>query len=148
MDKVIYKVNRDTNPEEKSIKLNPILENFFVKLCLVGVSIFLFYNIYHSVTITAQKLEISRNARKEVNDLRMENLKMSMELEEMKSSEYLEIQARDRLDLSASDEYVFIIDPVLLKDAESVISSYINDSEQKETRQVYQVWMDFFEDGI
>jgi len=148
MDKVIYKVNRDTNSEEKSIKLNPILENFFVKLCLVGVSIFLFYNIYHSVTITAQKLEISRNARKEVNDLRMENLKMSMELEEMKSSEYLEIQARDRLDLSASDEYVFIIDPVLLKDAESVISSYINDSEQKETRQVYQVWMDFFEDGI
>lgn len=148
MDKVIYKVNRDTNPEEKSIKLNPILENFFVKLCLVGVSIFLFYNIYHSVTITAQKLEISRNARKEVNDLRMENLKMSMELEEMKSSEYLEIQARDRLDLSASDEYVFIIDPVLLKDAESVISSYINDSEQRETRQVYQVWMDFFEDGI
>lgn len=148
MDKVIYKVNRDTNPEEKSIKLNPILENFFVKLCLVGVSIFLFYNIYHSVTITAQKLEISRNARKEVNDLRMENLKMSMELEEMKSSEYLEIQARDRLDLSASDEYVFIIDPVLLKDAESVISSYINDSEQREIRQVYQVWMDFFEDGI
>ena len=148
MDKVIYKVNRDTNSEEKSIKLNPILENFFVKLCLVGVSIFLFYNIYHSVTITAQKLEISRNARKEVNDLRMENLKMSMELEEMKSSEYLEIQARDRLDLSASDEYVFIIDPVLLKDAESVISSYINDSEQRETRQVYQVWMDFFEDGI
>ena len=144
MDKVVYKVNRDTKSEEKSIRVNPILENFFVKLCLIGVSIFLFYNIYHSVTITVQKLEISRNAKKEVNDLRMENLKMSMELEKMKSSEYLEVQARDRLDLSASDEYVFIIDPVLLKDAESVISSYIDDSEEKEARQVYEVWIDFF----
>jgi len=148
MDKVIYKVNRDTNSEEKSIKLNPILENFFVKLCLIGVSFFLFYNIYHSVIITAEKLEISRNAKKEVNNLRMENLKMSMELEEMKSKEYLEVQARNRLDLSASDEYVFIIDPVLLENAEKIIASYIDDSAQKETKPVYEVWMDFFDKGI
>jgi len=95
-----------------------------------------------------QKLEISKNAKKEVNDLRIRNLKMSLELEEMKSNEYLEVQARDRLDLSGNNEYVFIIDPKLRKNAESIVATYIDESEKMPEEYGYKAWLKFFEEGI
>ncbi len=148
MDKVIYRTNENIKTERKSPPLNPLLGNFFVQISLIGISILLFYNVYHSFEITMQKLEISKNAKKEVNELRIRNLRMSLELEDMKSNEYLEVQARDRLNLSGSNEYVFIIDPELLKNSKNIVATYIDETDQKPTEYAYKAWLKFFEEGI
>ena len=79
MDRVIYKPKKDfiNNEEEKSKNpINSVIGNSFVKIVLIGVSLFLFYSIYNSVIITYQKIEISKHAREEVDKLRLENLKL------------------------------------------------------------------------
>ncbi len=91
MDRVIYKPNKDfiNNEEEKSKNpVNSFIGNSFVKIVLIGVSLFLFYSIYNSVIITYQKIEISKHAREEVDKLRLENLKLTLSLESMSSQVY------------------------------------------------------------
>lgn len=151
MDRVIYKPKKDfiTNEEEKSKNpINSVIENSFVKIVLIGVSLFLFYSIYNSVIITYQKIEISKHAREEVDKLRLENLKLALSLESMSSQEYIEVQARDRLNFSGSDEYIFVIPDSTLKSAQEQIQVFFSEPEEKTDTQVYEVWIDFLKNGI
>ena len=151
MDRVIYKPKKDfiNNEEEKSKNpINSVIENSFVKIVLIGVSLFLFYSIYNSVIITYQKIEISKHAREEVDKLRLENLKLALSLESMSSHEYIEVQARDRLNFSGSDEYIFVIPDSTLKSAQEQIQVFFSEPEEKTDTQVYEVWIDFLKNGI
>ena len=151
MDRVIYKPNKDfiNNEEEKSKNpVNSFIENSFVKIVLIGVSLFLFYSIYNSVIITYQKIEISKHAREEVDKLRLENLKLALSLESMSSQEYIEVQARDRLNFSGSDEYIFVIPDSTLKSAQEQIQVFFSEPEEKTNTLVYEVWIDFLKNGI
>ena len=151
MDRVIYKPKKDfiNNEEEKSKNpINSVIENSFVKIVLIGVSLFLFYSIYNSVIITYQKIEISKHAREEVDKLRLENLKLALSLESMSSQEYIEVQARDRLNFSGSDEYIFVIPDSTLKSAQEQIEVFFSEPEEKTDTQVYEVWIDFLKNGI
>jgi len=151
MDRVIYKPKKDfiNNEEEKGKNpINSVIENSFVKIVLIGVSLFLFYSIYNSVIITYQKIEISKHAREEVDKLRLENLKLALSLESMSSQEYIEVQARDRLNFSGSDEYIFVIPDSTLKSAQEQIQVFFSEPEEKTDTQVYEVWIDFLKNGI
>lgn len=151
MDRVIYKPKKDfiNNEEEKSKNpINSVIENSFVKIVLIGVSLFLFYSIYNSVIITYQKIEISKHAREEVDKLRLENLKLALSLESMSSQEYIEVQARDRLNFSGSDEYIFVIPDSTLKSAQEQIQVFFSEPEEKTNTLVYEVWIDFLKNGI
>jgi len=151
MDRVIYKPKKDfiNNEEEKSKNpINSVIENSFVKIVLIGVSLFLFYSIYNSVIITYQKIEISKHAREEVDKLRLENLKLALSLESMSSQEYIEVQARDRLNFSGSDEYIFVIPDSTLKSAQEQIEVFFSEPEEKTNTLVYEVWIDFLKNGI
>lgn len=151
MDRVIYKPKKDfiTNEEEKGKNpINSVIGNSFVKIVLIGVSLFLFYSIYNSVIITYQKIEISKHAREEVDKLRLENLKLALSLESMSSQEYIEVQARDRLNFSGSDEYIFVIPDSTLKSAQEQIQVFFSEPEEKTNTLVYEVWIDFLKNGI
>lgn len=151
MDRVIYKPKKDfiNNEEEKSKNpINSVIENSFVKIVLIGVSLFLFYSIYNSVIITYQKIEISKHAREEVDKLRLENLKLALSLESMSSQEYIEVQARDRLNFSGSDEYIFVIPDSTLKSAQEQIEVFFSEPKEKTDTPVYEVWIDFLKNGI
>lgn len=151
MDRVIYKPKKDfiNNEEEKSKNpINSFIGNSFVKIVLIGVSLFLFYSIYNSVVITYQKIEISKHAREEVDKLRLENLKLALSLESMSSQEYIEVQARDRLNFSGSDEYIFVIPDSTLKSAQEQIEVFFSEPKEKTDTPVYEVWIDFLKNGI
>jgi cell division protein FtsB len=60
-------------------------------------------------------LEILNHAEKEVGDLRLDNLELLTLSEYMKSDEYLETEARNRLNLSGKGETVFVIPDEILK---------------------------------
>lgn len=151
MGKIVYKTNENIKSSQNTIKkrnVTVIWDNNLVKIGLLIMSFFFFYNIYRSFTTAYQKLEIERRAREEVSRLRVKNLSLGLELEDMKSNEFLEIQARDRLNLSGSNEYVFIIDQKLLDSARNNISAYLNEVGENESKTAYEAWYKFFLDGV
>lgn len=151
MGKIVYKTNENIKSSPNIVKnknVTAIWENNLVRIGLLAMSFFFFYNIYRSFTTAYQKLEIERKAREEVAKLRVKNLVLGLELEDMKSNEFLEIQARDRLNLSGSNEYVFIIDQKLLDSAENSVSIYLNEAGGDGSKTTYEAWYRFFVDGV
>lgn len=151
MDRILYKTNEEIKNfrrSEESNTFKPLLENIFVKIGLIAISFFLFYNIYHSIIITSEKLKISKKANEEVSKLRVENLRLGLELENMKSSEFLEVQARDRLNLSSSGEYIFIIDKNLLNSAKESLRVYLGEDDSVSKTSSFEAWRKFFIDGV
>ena len=147
MDRFIYKEKREYRRVEKTPSLQ-IFDNIFSKVVLLVVSFFLLYNISHSVNITIQKIEILKTAREEVDSLRLKNLKLALLLDNMQSKEYLEIQARDRLNFSGEKEYVFVIPENILDDAKNKVNSILQGDEYIEERTGFEIWRDFIFLGI
>ena len=151
MDRVIYKPKRDFISKKDSNNggtMGTLLRNSFVKFAFLAVSVFLSYSIYNSVVITSQKIEISKQARNEVDNLRLENLKLAIALESMHSDEFIEVQARDRLNFAGSDEYIFVIPDSTLKSAQERITAYFNETDDRLDTPSYQVWFEFLKNGI
>jgi len=146
METIVYK-----KPEFKqSRKRNSpsIFNNVLTRILLLGVSIFLLYNVGHSTDITIQKLNILQKARREVDDLRLENLELALQIEEIKGLEYLEIQARDRLNFAGEKEYIFVIPDATLDRADEDLDRLLGDNQEKPQEDGYKVWADFLLKGI
>lgn len=151
MGKITYKDVKELVSAESKTKSKPvsnIFTNKLVQLALVGIAVFLFYSVYNSIKITGEKLEISKRARKEVNDLRLKNLNLELALVSMQSNEYLEEQARDRLNFSGENEYLFVIPESLLESAKDRVNTYLYANQEKEVLPTYVVWYEFLKYGI
>lgn len=151
MGKMTYKDVKELVSAEsktKSRPVNNIFTNKLVQLALVAIAVFLFYSVYNSIKITGEKLEISKRARKEVDDLRLKNLKLELALVSMQSNEYLEEQARDRLNFSGENEYLFVIPESLLDSAKDRVNTYLYAGQEKEKLPTYVVWYEFLKYGI
>ena len=151
MDRVIYNRKKEFISDREKPKqgtLNTFLGNTFVKVGLIGISIFLLYSVYNSIVITGQKIEISKRAREEVDSLRLENLKLALVLESMQTNEYLEIQARDRLNFTGSSEFLFVIPEPVLESAKERVDTYLYGSEEVESAPTYIQWFEFVKNGI
>jgi cell division protein FtsB len=151
MGKMTYKDVKELVSAEsktKSRPVNNIFTNKLVQLALVAIAVFLFYSVYNSIKITGEKLEISKRARKEVDDLRLKNLKLELALVSMQSNEYLEEQARDRLNFSGDNEYLFVIPESLLDSAKDRVNTYLYAGQEKEKLPTYVVWYEFLKYGI
>lgn len=84
----------------------------------------------------------------EVDSLRLKNLELDLLLSSMQSKEYLEVQARDRLNFTGEKEYVFVIPDSLLKEKEKDLNRILYGQEEKKEEKGYEVWKDFFFDGV
>jgi len=73
---------------------------------------------------------------------------LTLSLESMSSQEYIEVQARDRLNFSGSDEYIFVIPDSTLKSAQEQIEVFFSEPKEKTDTPVYEVWIDFLKNGI
>ncbi|HHX99546.1 TPA: hypothetical protein GX533_02635 [Candidatus Dojkabacteria bacterium] len=151
MGKVIYRdVKELVTEESRGVKkpANVFLSSKLVQIALVGIAIFLFYSVYNSIKITSEKLEISKRAKQEVDELRLKNLKLELALESMQTPEYLEVQARDRLNFSGENEYLFVIPESLLEHAKEGIDTYLYGNQEKVQDPTYIVWYEFLKYGI
>lgn len=151
MDKVIYKGGRDFVKAESGKKpriVESFFNNIFIKIILVGVSVFLLYSVYHSIQITGEKVKISERAKEEVDALRLKNLELSLALNSMQSQEYLEVQARDRLNFAGNNEYIFVIPTTLLESAKSSVDTYLYGAGEELKNPTYKVWYEFLRDGV
>jgi cell division protein FtsB len=148
MDRFIYKDPNRRESTKKRIGPNPIFNTIFAKILLLTVSFFLFYNIINSVNITIQKLDIHKRAQREVDELRLKNLELALLLENMGREEYLEIQARDRLNFSGEKEYLFVVPVNLLEETKLKVQNILSEEDCPYEGPPFEVWADFLVNGI
>jgi len=142
--------NKKKNPAQG----NSLLKKYpYGKIALQGVficvSVIMLFNVVKSIVQTGYKLKILEQAEAEVEELRLENIDLVMQSQEVNEDRYIEIEARNRLNLGRDGEVQFVIpDEVLNKfDPESErFSSEITQSMQPQS--TLQKWVDFFIVGI
>jgi len=128
----------------------PFLNSIPMKLILLGISIFILYSVYNSVKITVQKVEIHSQAQREVAELRLQNLYLSLSMKEMSTDRYLEKEARDRLNFGANEEIVFVIPENALEGVQDEVSNIVEDGEASPLSGEFTLskWIEFVERGI
>jgi cell division protein FtsB len=147
MDRFIYREKRSNKSGRKRYS-NSLFNNVISKIVLLVISIFLLYNVTHSISITIQKLDILQKARVEVDNLRLKNLELALLLDNIQGVEYLEIQARDRLNFAGEEEYIFVIPESVLENSGKDLEKLLSDGEQEQRKSVYEVWGNFLLNGI
>lgn len=148
MPKFTYGDNRVGDRRKKGSVSNSFFNNIVTRVLLLVISASLLYNVVHSVSITIQKLDILQRAKLEVDNLRLKNLELALLLDSIQGIEYLEIQARDRLKLAGEDEYIFIIPEGVLEGVESELANLLEQKQEKEDKEVYEIWRDFLVKGV
>jgi cell division protein FtsB len=145
MDKITYRPDRvsSRNNRSESDTINSLMSSFIVKIAFLVLSFFMFYNVLHSIKITSQKLDILEQAEQEVNELRVKNLKLSIQLDEMKETSYLEVEARDRLNFSGEGEIVFVIPDSLLEKSKDNLELILNDNVVDEVESTWAIWKEW-----
>jgi cell division protein FtsB len=146
MGTIVYKKEGIQQSRKKSSP--SIFNNAITRVLFLGVSIFLLYNVAHSIDITIQKLNILQRARREVDELRLKNLELALLIEDIQGLEYLEIQARDRLNFAGEKEYVFVIPDATLAQADENLDRLLGNNQEQPQDGGYEVWVDFFLNGI
>jgi len=148
MDKVSYRSNGIPRREVKKTIAPALFSNSFVKVGFILISAFLLYNVVHSVDITIQKVDILKNARLEVEKLRVTNLTLATQLQNMQSPEYIEVEARDRLNFSGNKDLVFVIPEGLLATAKERLDSILNEKPIESEKTVLQQWGELLIQGV
>ncbi len=143
VEKFLYKPNKNENIRKQNVLLNSYFATFFVKIIFLVMSFFLFYNVFHSVKITSQKLEILNAAEAEVNSLRVQNLKLELELDEMKKVSYLEVEARDRLNFAGEGDTVFVIPTNLIERSGYNLADILAESNPVQTKSTLEIWIEW-----
>jgi len=148
MNRFTYSDGRNRSSAKRGPNSNPLFNNIFTRLGLLAISVFLLYNVGHSISITVQKLDILQRAKREVDELRLKNLELALLLDNIQGVEYLEIQARDRLKFSGEGEYVFVIPEEVLDDTQEDLEKILNVKENSKERKVSEIWVNFFTKGV
>ena len=115
---------------------------------LIILSGILIYNITKSMIITSEKVQILSQAEKEVSNLRLDNLENLLLIEYMTSDEYLETEARNRLNLSKKGEVAFVIPEEILEKGLLQVERVLDEDERVFDIENWRIWQDFFIVGI
>lgn len=117
---------------------------FIGNFLLVITTVFLIYNIFKSVDLTIKKIGILNQAEREVDDLRLKNVSLLLSREEVETDDYIETEARDRLNLARKDELVFVISDIALQQGFDIVDAVLKPDLQVDSRPVYTQWVEFF----
>jgi cell division protein FtsB len=148
MKKVRYsnKNRRSGNSANDNI-VNKILNSGIGKIVLIGVSILMILSVYRSFRQMGQKISLLKQAEREVSELRIDNLELSLQREEAGSITNLEKEARDRLNYGKEDEVVFVIDEELLELGQERVQAILNPVEDNSDIDTLKEWTDFILNG-
>jgi cell division protein FtsB len=144
MKKVRYDTkNRRSRTTEKENFLNRVLDSRLGKIILLAVSILMILSVYRSFKQMGQKISLLKQAEQEVRELRLENLELSLEIEEAGGVDTLEREARDRLNYGKDGELVFVIDDELIEVGKERVQAILNPKQELEDIDILGEWLDF-----
>jgi len=151
MNKTFNIKNRDrVLSKKKGVEFSQITNHWFFKLSAMGLSFIFLYSVFNSVIITIKKIDILKNAEKEVNSLRLENLNLSIGIKDMSTDQYLEKEARDRLNFGGKGEVVFVIPDTMIEYAKNEVNLIVNPKVQPvyESGSNIDKWLQFVVLGV
>ena len=148
--KIRFMKNRRSDSSNHNSELPEIFNSIFFKVLLIAISIFILISVYNSAKITIQKLEILKQAEREVEELRIQNLYLSLGIKDMSTDRYLEKEARERLNFGDTGEIVFVIPENVLEQAQTQVSEITQEKEKFEYGERFNLdtWVNFLESGI
>jgi cell division protein FtsB len=125
-------------------------DSIFVKIALIAISSFIIFSVYNSLKITFQKLEILKQAESEVEELRIQNLYLSLSIKEMSTDRYLEKEARNRLNFGGNEEVVFVIPTTTLEKSQEIVLDILSPEEVDVFQKGFNLseWVTFVGSGI
>ena len=127
MDKRINIKNRDrVIVASNGIEFSKISNHWLFKVGALIISGLIIYAVTNSIILTIQKIDFLKKAQKEVQDLRLENLHLSIGIKDMSTDKYLEKEARDRLNFGGKDEIVFVIPESTLELAKGKVNNIVH----------------------
>ena len=137
MDEVVFK-KRMENKQDSGIL------GVLISICLIIFSVFLLYNVVKSVQITQDKLQILTQAEKDVDTLRLENIRLIMQRDSIETTDYIETEARDKLNYAKPNEKVFIISDLAEKNAGLLLDTMLaSKTAQIATPDLLHSWTSF-----
>ena len=148
MPKVRYnKRNRSSRSSEESNWFGRILDSGIGQIVLLIISALMILSVVRSFRQMSQKVSLLRQAEQEVRDLRLENLELSLKIENAGSIESLEKEARDRLNYGQENEIVFVIDDDLIEVGKEKVQAILYPQEDVVEDDVFDEWVDFVVKG-
>lgn len=148
MDKL--KAARQKRVSSKNEGSGSLILGLFIVAGMLLASVFLIYNSYRSLVDTIYRLELLDEAESEVQALRLKNLELLLQSEKVKTDYFVELQARDRLNLSAEGEYVVIIPEELMQSTalENLYKEYQKPKSVEVLPTGIEAWVYFLEKGL
>jgi cell division protein FtsB len=144
MKKIRYDKRNDRSKKlDKDNWINRILGSGIGQIVLLAVSVLMLLSVYRSFNQMAQKISLLKQAEQEVRELRLENLELSLEIEDAGSIESLEKEARDRLNYGQENEVVFVIEDELVEKGKEKVHAILNPEEDIIKVGVFNEWVDF-----
>ncbi|MDD3474829.1 MAG: septum formation initiator family protein [Candidatus Dojkabacteria bacterium] len=148
MKKVKYEVrNRSSVNNGQSNFVSKFLDSGIAKIILIGISILMLLSVYRSIMQMGQKISLLKQAEQEVRELRLENLELSLEVDEAGTIENLEKEARDRLNYGNEDEVAFVIDDELMELGKEKVQEILNPEEESSSIDIVAQWKEFLFEG-
>lgn len=148
--------SKDNKNREKRAKSR---KNPYVRILTLGIlsfiSVFLLSQSIRSVRLTYEKLNIFELAKKEVDELRLVNITLLQEKEDVITDDYVETVARNRLNYSKEGEISFIIPEDVIEDP--ILDRYLDqfkeydlviDTKVSKKSGFFDSWLDFFITGV
>ncbi|HCC68032.1 TPA: hypothetical protein DEP90_02385 [Patescibacteria group bacterium] len=142
-----FKQNRSKGTKEKDNWVSKIFNSMVGRILLLGVSILMVLSVYRSIKQMVQKISLLKQAEYEVEELRIKNLELSLQIEEASSIEHLEQEARDRLNYGKGNEVVFVINDELIDLGKEKVESVLYAGSRIENVEVWSEWVDFVVEG-
>jgi hypothetical protein len=147
MDEIKYNRGRGGKNNQEQGFLIRLLDSGLGKISLVVLSILMLLSVSRSFRQMGQKLSLLKQAEQEVTDLRLDNLELSLQLEEAGTIDNLEKEARDRLNYGEEGEVLFVIDEELVEVGKRRVDEILNPKQETEDVKVLAQWVEFIIGG-
>ena len=92
--------------------------------------------MYNSLKLQDRRLKYLRKQERKLM-FRLKTLNLLLALESMQTDEYLEVQARDRLNFAGNSEFLFVIPEPIFRVSRREVDTYLNGSEEVEPVPTY-----------
>jgi cell division protein FtsB len=151
MDRRINIKNRERILEKnKSSELNQLTNHWIFKTLAILISVTLLTSVYDSFKTMILKVDILKQAEQEVEELRLTNLHLSVEIQDMSSDRYLEKEARDRLNFGGKGEVSFVIPSNALESAQKEVDAILHPPKEEiyERYNNMEEWISFLLVGV
>ena len=145
------------NPDQKFLRPkiengtsgSKLVKNIFT-IIFIGISLFMFYNIFKSLNIANQKNMILDQAKEEVTQLRIENVKLVMESTSVGTEDYVIREARNRLNYTKEGEIRVVIPDNVIASIRAKYETVNHDKTplSGNLKDNLLIWQDFVINGI